>query len=219
VVRKLWDSWEDEAFAVDKPSGMFVDPHRVHPIHHEGASFTVRGPLNVPRPPQGNPVLLLSDPATSTGRRFAAATADVILMDCKSLSDSGVHYRELRSLAKEHERVPLLLANLRVVLGETEIAARRRAADLDALVSPDPRGTRFIGTPEQLIAWFASWQEQCGCDGFNLMPAVLPDDLDLLADKVVPLARRHGLFRADYVGETLRDHLGLTHPPSQYAES
>ena len=140
-------------------------------------------------------------------------------MDCQSLSDSAVHYHELRSLAKEHERDPLLLANLRVILGETEIAARRRAADLDALAPPDPRGTRFVGTPEQLIAWFASWQEHCACDGFNLLPAVLPDDLDLLADEVIPLARRRGLFRADYVGETLRDHLGLTRPPSQYAGS
>ncbi len=85
VVRQLLDSWEDEAFALDKPSGMFVDPERVHPIHHAGAYFSVRGPLNVPRPPQGNPVLVLEDPATTIGRRFAAATANVLLTSCASL--------------------------------------------------------------------------------------------------------------------------------------
>ena len=62
VVRKLWDSWEDEAFALDKSSGMFADPDRVHPINHAGQFFTVRGPLNVPRPPQSK-------------RRTAAPTA------------------------------------------------------------------------------------------------------------------------------------------------
>ncbi len=57
VVGQLWDSWEDEAFLLDVPSGRFADPARVHPIHHSGKYFTVRGPLNVPRPPQGAPVL------------------------------------------------------------------------------------------------------------------------------------------------------------------
>ena len=66
AVQKLWDSWEDEAFAVDKPSGMFVDPDRVHLVDHHGRYFTIRGPLNVPRPPQGHPVLMHPIPAMQT---------------------------------------------------------------------------------------------------------------------------------------------------------
>lgn len=58
VARQLWDSWEDGSFVVDQSTGTFADPERVHPIEHTGRFFTVRGPLNVPRPVQGQPVIL-----------------------------------------------------------------------------------------------------------------------------------------------------------------
>jgi alkanesulfonate monooxygenase SsuD/methylene tetrahydromethanopterin reductase-like flavin-dependent oxidoreductase (luciferase family) len=216
VVRKLLDSWEDEGFALDKASGMFADPDRVHAINHAGRYFTVRGPLNVPRPPQGIPVLIISDPATAAGRRFVAATADVILTDRASLPAAAARYQELRALAAEQFRdAPLVLANINVLLGETETDARRRAAELDAFCPRTPDGMCFAGTSEQLVDLFVAWRD--ACDGFNLLPAVLPDDLNLFADAVVPLARRRGLFRSEYEGKTLRDHLGFARPVSQYA--
>lgn len=221
VVEKLWDSWEDEAFALDKPSGMFVDPDLVHPIHHVGKHFSVRGPLNVPRPPQGNPVLVLEDPTTTIGRRFAAATADVLLTSCPSLPMAIARYRELQALAVGRARcpdAPLILANMVVVLDETEAAAQHRAAALDALVPPAAaRVPRFIGTPDQLVERLVTWRRQDACDGFNVLPAVLPTDLDRLVDAVVPRLRRLGLCRSDYTGSTLREHLGLARPRSQFA--
>lgn len=223
VVRKLWDSWEDAAFALDKPSGMFVDPDLVHPIHHVGEYFSVRGPLNVPRPPQGNPVLVLEDPRTTIGRQFAASTADVLLTSCPSLPTAIARYRELRALSADRPcrpDPPRILANMMVVLEDTQAAAQQRATALDALVPPaKPPIPRFAGTPDQLVAWMLTWRQQDACEGFNVLPAVLPTDLDRLVDAVVPRLRQSGLFRNDYAGSTLREHLGLARPRSQYAAS
>jgi len=219
VVRQLWDSWEDAAFAVDKPSGMFVDPERVHPINHVGTHFSVRGPLNVHRPPQGNPVLVLQDSATPSVRHFVAATADVLLTSCASPTAAAARYRVLHASAMERAQcaeAPLILANMMVVLAPTEDAAQRRGAALDAIIPP-ARGPRFVGTPEQLVDLMITWSQHNACDGFNILPAVLPTDLDLLVDLVIPRLQRIGMFRADYTGTTLRDHLGLTRPRSQFA--
>ena len=124
VVKALWDSWEDEGFALDKATGMFADPDRVHPIDHTGRFFTVRGPLNVPRPPQGTPPLIMRDPADDAARPFVARYADIILTD----DASSEHVRALRALADGRDiRV---LTNLRCILGETELRRRKRAAAL-----------------------------------------------------------------------------------------
>ena len=212
IVKKLWDSWEDAALALDKASGTFVDPELVHPIGYAGEFFTVRGPLNVPRPPQGNPLVVLHDPADREARQFMAATADVVLISCASLTQARERCGELRALAAP--RRLRVLANIGVTLGDTEAAARRRASELDAMALP-PAGLRFVGAPEQLIELFGAWEREGACDGFNLLPAVL-DDVDLFVDRAVPLGQKSGLFRADYAGTTLRDHFGLARPPSQY---
>lgn len=70
----------------------------------------------------------------------------------------------------------------------------------------------FVGTPEQLVDYMQLWMDEGACDGFNIMPAYFPDELDLFVDQVVPLLQRRGLFRSDYQGTTLRDHLGLAVP-------
>lgn len=216
AVERLWDSWEDEAFVVDKTSGMFVDPDRVHPINHHGRYFTIRGPLNVPRPPQGRPVLVQADPENAEGRRLAARTADVILTHCGTVAETAARSRELRCLRGEQ---PLrVLADLCIVLAPTEAAARERAAQLDALVAPGNVVPRFTGTPAGLVELFAEWSAAGACDGFNLLPAVLPDDVELLVDAVIPLARELALVRRDYAGKTLREHFGLPRPASQFTE-
>jgi alkanesulfonate monooxygenase SsuD/methylene tetrahydromethanopterin reductase-like flavin-dependent oxidoreductase (luciferase family) len=74
---------------------------------------------------------------------------------------------------------------------------------------------RFVGTPLGLVDMFEAWA--ASCDGFNLLPAVLPDDLDGIVDSVIPLARARGLVRAAYDGATLREHLGLVRPRSRFA--
>ena len=224
VVGKLWDSWQDEAFALDTASGMFVDPDRVHPIHHSGEYFTVRGPLNVPRPPQGNPVIAMIDPTSAIARQFVAATADVILTAEASLPQSRARYRELHELAAVSGRAPdalRILADINIVLGHTESAAQRRAAELDAVTPSEAAlaSMRFVGTAEQLVDLFALWQAERACDGFNIKPAVLPDDLNYVVDAAIPLALHRGLVRRDYDDTTLREHLGLARPRSHYEQA
>ena len=197
VVKALWDSWEDEGFALDKATGMFADPDRVHPINHTGRFFAVRGPLNVPRPPQGTPPLIMRDPVDDAARAFVAKHADIILTD----DASGGNCLALR--ARADGRDIRTLTNLRCVLGETEAAARQRATALSM-----PASGCFIGTPAQLVDRLHG----CTSDGFNL----LTNDVDLLIEAAIPLAQRVGLVREEYLGTTLREHFGLHRPRSQF---
>ena len=75
----------------------------------------------------------------------------------------------------------------------------------------------FVGTPEQMADDIERWFLSGAADGFNLMPDVLPDGLEIFADHVVPLLRRKGIFRSDYAGRTLRDHFGLARPENIFS--
>lgn len=75
----------------------------------------------------------------------------------------------------------------------------------------------LVGTPEQVADDIEAWFRAGAADGFNLMPDVLPEGLETFADTVVPILQRRGLFRTDYAGTTLRDHLGLPRPESRFA--
>ena len=80
------------------------------------------------------------------------------------------------------------------------------------------RGHRVVtGTPDQVAATIQQWAENGAADGFNVMPPWLPGGIDVFIEEVVPILRRRGLFREEYTGSTLRDHLGLARPDSQYA--
>jgi alkanesulfonate monooxygenase SsuD/methylene tetrahydromethanopterin reductase-like flavin-dependent oxidoreductase (luciferase family) len=252
VVKRLWDSWEDEAFIVDKRTGMFADPAKVHPLHHDGEFFTIRGPLNVPRPVQGNPVIVQNDLAAL--RRITAATADVVLVSAGSPAEAKAISDQLRALAAQHLRPPnslRILVNVAPLLRSTEAEASRRAAELADAIEPSfsallarerqsrelagteapvdideerrraaaSAGLPFIGTPEQLVASLGAWERAGACDGFNILPPVLPDDLDIFVDEVVPLMQRRDLARKEYRGDLLRDHLGLDRPRSRYGSS
>lgn len=109
------------------------------------------------------------------------------------------------------------MLNVTPVLGSTEAQARDRARELDALGSTAGDVLRFVGTAAQLLDLFASWVREGVCDGFNLLPEVLPDDLETFVHQVVPLGRERGLFRSSYAGTTLREHLGLPRPRSRFA--
>jgi alkanesulfonate monooxygenase SsuD/methylene tetrahydromethanopterin reductase-like flavin-dependent oxidoreductase (luciferase family) len=223
VARQLWDSWEDEGFVVDQATGTFADPTHVHPIDHSGPFFIVRGPLNVPRPVQGQPVIMHSDMPAGPARTGAAASAELVLAACTTIDAARALRANWRDLAAEHGRDPdalRLIVRIMPVLGETEATAIRRAAGLDALADTDepPETTlRFVGTPDQLVNLMAEWVEADACDGFEIRPAVLPTDLDMLVDAVVPILRRRRFIRADYTHRTLRDHLGLRRAPSRFA--
>jgi FMN-dependent oxidoreductase (nitrilotriacetate monooxygenase family) len=274
VVHALWDSWEDDAFVGDKATARFVDTSKVHPIAHRGAHYSVAGPLNVPRSPQGRPV-------TVQAVAGAAAQAEAVFTLAQTIDEGAAYARDLRTRAAAYGRSGdsiVILPGLATVIGSTEAEAKRRQDELWELVpieyslarlagtlQVDPAileldkplpdlplpananhtmfqgtvalarrgnltvrqllralgggvGHRIIvGTPEQIADDIEAWFKAGAADGFNLMPDVLPTGLEVFVDTVVPILQQRGLFRRDYAGTTLRDHLGLPRPVSRFA--
>ncbi|MGW4369512.1 LLM class flavin-dependent oxidoreductase [Nocardia takedensis] len=139
AVRALWNSWEPNALLGDKAAHRFADTDRIHPVDHAGAHFRVAGPLNVPRSPQGEPVVVQAG-ASTDGRALAARVGEVIFTAAQTEQEAGEYYRDVKgkavALGRRAEDV-LILPGLSTVLGSTEKEAAERRALLDELVPPD----------------------------------------------------------------------------------
>jgi FMN-dependent oxidoreductase (nitrilotriacetate monooxygenase family) len=139
VVSRLWDSWEDGAIVGNRQSGTFAEPEKVHELNHHGEFFDVRGPLTVPRSPQGRPVIIQAG-QSGRGRQFAAKWADLIFTGDPSQAVAAEHYREQKALVSEHGRdadAVRVLPMVYVIVGETEQIARdKESIFLNDLVHP-----------------------------------------------------------------------------------
>ena len=138
VVTALWDSWEDGALLLDRASGAFADQDRVHDIDHVGKHFQVRGPLNIPRSPQGHPLLVQAG-SSDSGRAFAARWAEAVFTAQQTLAEGQTFYRDLKRQAAGLGRDPELvriLPGVVPVIGSTEAEARALDEELDALINP-----------------------------------------------------------------------------------
>ncbi|WP_333881202.1 LLM class flavin-dependent oxidoreductase [Atlantibacter hermannii] len=136
VVKKLWDSFEDDAFIRDKASGQFIDPDKVHTADHVGKHFKVKGPLNVPRSPQGHPVIVQAG-QSENGRELAAASAEVIFTSHQHLSSAQAFYRDIKSRARALGRRPehiLVMPGVAPFVGRTEEEAREKYRSLTSLI-------------------------------------------------------------------------------------
>src|ERR1700681_1420785 len=121
VVQALWDSWDDDAFVRDKQSGLFFDRDKMHVLDHHGEHFDVRGPLNVARSPQGQPVLVQAG-ASDEGRELAAETAEVVFTAHPNIDSATAFYADLKGRMLRHGRDPddlKILPGLSVTVGET----------------------------------------------------------------------------------------------------
>jgi len=133
VVKKLWDSWEDDSLEFNKHNGDFADPLKIHAVHHKGEYFNVRGPLNVPRPPQGHPILAQAG-SSEAGKNLAAAHADVHFCFLNAVEE-GLAYRadlnrRLALQGREPSDLKIIAGVLPVVLyEETEAETRQRLVD------------------------------------------------------------------------------------------
>lgn len=277
VVKKLWDSWEDDAVLIDKESGRFADPKKVHQVNHRERWFSVKGPLNIARPVQGHPVIIQAG-SSESGKELAAKTAEVIFTAWQTIAEAQAFYRDVKGRLKKYgrdEHSLKIMPGVFPVIGKTEKEADEKKQQLvelipekagvgllSALISHDlseypvdeplpelpdikdingaktrfqlvkdlgdrenltirqlyqrvagARGHREIkGTPVQIADQLQEWFENGAADGFNIMPPYLPGGLDDFVDLVVPELQNRGLFRNDYTGTTLRDHLGLSRP-------
>lgn len=129
IVKALWDSWEDEALLIDKETGYFADPAKVHAINHKGPHFRVRGPLNVSRPPQGHPLIVQAG-SSEDGKDFATAHADAHFA-IFSTKEDGVRYRkDINERLARHGRRPesfkILPGILPIVAGSKDEALERQ---------------------------------------------------------------------------------------------
>jgi FMN-dependent oxidoreductase (nitrilotriacetate monooxygenase family) len=279
VVKGLWDSWEDDAFAGDKQTGEFFTPGKLHALNHKGEFFSVKGPLNISRSKQGQPVIFQAG-SSEDGRAFAAENSDAIFVGAESFDEAKAYYQDLKKRAKAFGRDAdnlAILPGIRPIVGrdEAEVEDRYQQAvrlvsiedaivalgrpfndydftvhDLDApfpdlgdLGINSHRGTSdrikqlarenhlslrdvalyfsrpnrdFVGTPEQVADAIQNWFEGGASDGFIINP-ILPDGLQSFTELVVPVLQQRGLFRTDYSGSTLRNHLGLEVPVNRYA--
>lgn len=139
VVTRLWDSWEDDAFPKDKDSGTYLDRTKVHPPRHRGRHFSVRGPLNVPRPPQGHPVVSQAG-SSEAGKALAARAADLVFTAQRTFDGARVFYDDIKSRAVLHGRQPedvLVLPGVLPLVGRSEAEAREKYEALQSLLPAD----------------------------------------------------------------------------------
>lgn len=170
IVKDLWDSWTDDAFVGDKADGRFVDTDRVKPIGHDGDFFSVQGPLNIPRSPQGHPVLVQAG-GSADGRNLAARHAEAVFSASQSFEEALAYSRDVKQRAAAFGRggdAIRVLPGLTTIIGATEAQARKRRDDL-----------------VDLIPWDYSLKRIAGVLGIDVERLHL--DLPLPQDLVVPL--------------------------------
>lgn len=138
VVTGLWDGFEDDAYVFDKDSGRCFDPAKAHRLDHRGPNFQVRGPLHIPRPPQGHPVMVQAG-LSDAGRELAAETGEVLFTAQPTLEDAQAFYADVKARVGRHGRDPETLSIMPgavTVIGETRSEAEDQIAALNRLVEP-----------------------------------------------------------------------------------
>ena len=220
VLRRLWDSWEDDAEIRDVATGRFVDRNKLHYIDFEGSHFSVRGPSITPRPPQGQPLvtLLVHQPS---GHRLLARSADIGIITPSDGYDVRSTVASIRTATVDADRDPeslKLLADLVVLLDTDARAAADRKDQLDTWYGAEfpSDASIFVGTPDELTQLIEVWRA-AGVDGIRLRPATIPHDLLQITEQLVPLLQRTGAFRTRYAADTLRGHFELPRPANRYA--
>lgn len=279
VVKGLWDSWAEDAFVQDKATGQFLDPSRVRALDHVGRHFKVAGPLNVPRAPQGYPVVFTAG-QSEPGKELAARHADAMFGAGDSKATCQAEYADIKGRMEKFGRDP---DSLRFIPGVNVFAGRSAAeaddlyGELNALITPalgvdylskivtqDLSGLPLDGPMPELpdtvvgsssvrgfvvkvirdekltvrqayqrvVADFGTpaikgdaghvadvledWYRGKACDGFVVTFPMVPAGLRNFVDLVVPELQRRGLFRTEYTGTTLRDHMGLATPANPH---
>ncbi|MER6536189.1 LLM class flavin-dependent oxidoreductase [Streptomyces sp900105755] len=220
VVRRLWDSWEDDAEIRDAATGRFIDRDKLHYIDFEGRHFSVKGPSITPRPPQGQPLVTALGHQT-VPYRLIARQADVGYVTPRDAADARAIVAEIRAEQEAAGRAGdtvHVFGDLVVFLDDDQAAAVARKERLDALDGAEYTSDArvFTGTATQLADLLEEFAAQ-GLTGFRLRPAVLGHDLPRITADLVPELQRRNRFRTAYEADTLRGLLGLARPANRYA--
>lgn len=135
----LWNSWEPDAFVLDRKNAIYADPSKVHHVNYQGKYVSTRGPLTTPRSPQGSPVIMQAG-SSERGREFAGRWAEVIFAIHANKKHMKAFYDDVKRRVVAHGRNPghcAILPSIDVIIGETEAIAREKADYLNSLVSPE----------------------------------------------------------------------------------
>ena len=220
VVRRLWDSWEDDAVIRDVATGRYVDREKLHYVDFEGRFFSVRGPSITPRSPQGQPVVFMSGEGAEA-MAVAASQADVVVVDVGDAAEAARVRTDLRRRVAEAGRDPddvALVTSIEAHLADelgAALAGRAELDDLSELRSSDR--FRFTGTPAGLADVVASWFEREALDGVLVRPSVVDQTLPRLGGGTVPGLVARGLVAPPPADALLRTRFGLGRPASRYA--
>ena len=220
VVRRLWDSWEDDAEIRDAATGRFIDRDKLHYVDFTGPHFSVRGPSITPRPPQGQPIVSALGHRTVAYRLIGRAT-DLGFVTPHDATEARTILAEVRTeqaAAGRADETVHVLGDVVVFLDADASAAQDRKGRLDAQLGHDYVSDAhvFTGTPTQLADLVQLWH-QAGLSGVRLRPAAIPHDLEQITRGLVPELQRRGAFRTAYEADTLRGLLGLPRPANRYA--
>ena len=213
--RLLWDSWDDDAFVMDKLRGTFVRPGTLHIPDFEGKYFTVKGGLNLPRCPQGQPVIIQAGSSTP-GQALAARTAEVVFTAQNNLPDAQEFYVGLKAQLAQHGREAdslKIMPGFMPVIGATEAEARALFAELSSQLDMKQAHTVL--------------SDRLGMDmsGFDLDAPVpdLPESEHLKSRALLLLetARRDGLTLRELCHHVAasRGHLTVIGTPGQVADA
>lgn len=136
TVQGLWDSWEDDALTQDKASGEFFDPAKLHALNHHGEFFSVSGPLNISRSPQGQPVIFQAG-ASEDGRNFSARHADAFFTEGASFEAAQAYYADIKARAAGFGRAGHdlnVFPALRAIVAATADEAQHRYREALSLI-------------------------------------------------------------------------------------
>jgi FMN-dependent oxidoreductase (nitrilotriacetate monooxygenase family) len=138
IVQGLWDSWDDDAFLRDKESGLFFDKNKLHELNHKSERYKVRGPLNVPRSPQGYPLVVQAG-ASPEGRELAAHYAEAIFSPHLNYESAKAYYDDTKGCMAHYNRNPdhlKILPGISIFVKPTEAEAREDYAYIQSLIHP-----------------------------------------------------------------------------------
>jgi FMN-dependent oxidoreductase (nitrilotriacetate monooxygenase family) len=215
VVLGLWNTWDDDAVIIDRASGQFSKPDGFRPLNHRGQHFDVRGPLNISRTPQGQPVLVQAG-SSGPGKNLAARTAEVVFTANQTLDEAVAFYGDLKERVAQFGRRPedlKIMPGLLPVVGRTESEARAKFDELQNLIDP------VVGLA--LLGRMIGGYDLSGFDPDGPVPDLPETDGGKSRQQLMfDLARREGLtLRALYLRIAgARGHAQIVGTPAQIAD-
>ena len=172
AVCKLWESWDADALVFDKRRGVFADPDKVHYANYQGRWISTRGPLTVPRSPQGRPVIMQAG-SSPRGRDFAARWGELVFTLQHSKADMQAFYQDLKSRVVAQGRAPeqcLILPSIDVIIGETDAGGQLVTVGVSPQIGRAAGGVigyDFVGPRVELEGVYRQNQTNLSANNFN----------------------------------------------------